>query len=41
MGSDWTEGRQMAHDEVDALVRRQIAMSRRVTLSRAHMTGEA
>jgi len=33
MGSDWTEGRQLAHDEAEALVRRQRALSRRVTLA--------
>lgn len=32
MGSDWTEGRQIAHDEADALVHRQMSMSRRVKL---------
>jgi hypothetical protein len=37
MGSDWTEGRQLAHDEAQALVRRQHSMSRRVTLAHSHL----
>jgi hypothetical protein len=38
MGSDWTEGRQIAHDEADAIVHRQRSLSRRVTLSHIDLT---